>query len=149
MIVDSPPTLLLASPEPALLAAIEPVLLACGARVEVVLSAEAALAAMTAPHPPTLALLDDNLPGIEMGHLLAAVRAATQPRAFPIVLISDTVTQEWIDRLAEGVIDDLILRSAESAYWRLRARSALAQPPWRTNSKRCARPRCSTPKPTG
>jgi two-component system, cell cycle response regulator len=30
------------------------------------------------------------------------------------------VTQEWIDRLAEGAVDDLVLRSAESAYWQLR-----------------------------
>ena len=120
MHTDNPPTFLLASPEPALLTAIEPVLLATGARVEIVLSAEAALAAMTAPDPPTLALLDANLTGMEMNQLLAAVRAEGPSRRLPIVLISDTVTQEGIDRLAEGAIDDLILRSAESAYWRLR-----------------------------
>jgi diguanylate cyclase (GGDEF)-like protein len=120
MIAESPSTILLASPEPALLAAIEPVLLACGARVDIVLSAEAALVSMTAPHPPTLALLDDNLTGIEMNHLLAAVRASIPSTRLPIVLISDTVTQEAIDRLAECAIDDLIPRSAESAYWRLR-----------------------------
>ena len=55
-----------------------------------------------------------------MGQLLAAMRAETGGKRFPIVLISDTVTQEWIDRLAEGVIDDLILRSDEIAYWQLR-----------------------------
>jgi diguanylate cyclase (GGDEF)-like protein len=36
------------------------------------------------------------------------------------VLIADTVTQEWIDRLADGVIDELILRQTEGAYWQLR-----------------------------
>jgi len=120
MLANSNPTFLLASPEPALLAAIEPVLAASGVCVEIVLSAEAALASMIAPDPPTLALLDVNLSGMEMGRLLAAVRAEVSPRRLPIVLISDTVTQEWIDRLAEGVIDDLILRAAESPYWRLR-----------------------------
>jgi diguanylate cyclase (GGDEF)-like protein len=120
MLANSNPTFLLASPEPALLAAIEPVLAASGARVEIVLSAEAALASMIAPDPPTLALLDVNLSGMEMGRLLAAVRAEVSPKSLPIVLISDTVTQEWIDRLAEGVIDDLILRAAESPYWLLR-----------------------------
>ena len=120
MLANSNPTFLLASPEPALLAAIEPVLAASGARVEIVLSAEAALASMIAPDPPTLALLDVNLSGMEMGRLLAAVRAEVSGKRLPIVLISDTVTQEWIDRLAEGVIDDLILRAAESPYWRLR-----------------------------
>jgi diguanylate cyclase (GGDEF)-like protein len=114
------PTFLLASPEPALLAAIEPVLLASGALVEVVLSAEAALETITAATPPSLALLDAKLPGMEIGQLLAQARGQVSGKRLPIVLISDTVTQEWIDRLAEGVIDDLIPRAAESSYWRLR-----------------------------
>ena len=76
MHADTPPTFLLASPEPALLTTVEPVLLAAGARVEIVLTAEAALAAMTAPDPPSLALLDANLTGMEMNQLLSAVRAS-------------------------------------------------------------------------
>jgi two-component system cell cycle response regulator len=118
MLDQNSPTFLLASPEPVLLAAIEPVFLSAGARVEVVLSATAALAAMNGANPPDLALLDTNLPGMETGQLLAGAR--TDGPRFPIVLISDTVTQEWTDRLAEGIIDDLILRNAESAYWQLR-----------------------------
>lgn len=124
MPATNPLVFLLASPEPALLAAIEPVLLESGPRVEVVLSAEAALAAMTAPNPPTLALLDVNLPGMPMGQLLATARAACGNR-FPIVLIADTISLEWIDRMAEGIIDDLVLRSAESSYWQLRIGMAL------------------------
>jgi diguanylate cyclase (GGDEF)-like protein len=120
MHADTPPTFLLASPEPALLTTVEPVLLAAGARVEIVLTAEAALAAMTAPDPPSLALLDANLTGMEMNQLLSAVRASVPSRRLPIVLISDTVTQEGSGWLAEGAIEDVILRSAESAYWRLR-----------------------------
>jgi diguanylate cyclase (GGDEF)-like protein len=125
MHANSQPTILLGSPEPALLASIEPVLLASGARVEIVLSAEGALASMTAPKPPELALLDTCLPGMEMGKLLAAVRAETTGTGFPIILISDTVTPEWADRLSEGVIDDLILRAAESSYWQLRLERVL------------------------
>ena len=64
------PTFLLASPEPALLAAIEPILSAGGERVEVVLSAQAALASMTAPLPPGLALVDESLPGCPSGNCL-------------------------------------------------------------------------------
>jgi diguanylate cyclase (GGDEF)-like protein len=120
MLVNHHPTFLLASPEPALLAAVEPVLLAAGARVEVVLSAEAVLASMKAANPPCLALLDATLPGMPMGQLLAALRAETGIRHVPIVLISDTVTEEWANRLAESVIDDLILRGDETAYWQLR-----------------------------
>ena len=114
------PSFLVASPEPTLLAAVEPVLLAAGSRVEVVLSAEAALESMKAANPPTVALLDVTLPGMPIGQLLAALRAETGSRRFPIVLISDSVTEEWSDRLAEGVVDDLILRGDALAYWQLR-----------------------------
>jgi diguanylate cyclase (GGDEF)-like protein len=125
MLAHATPTYLLASAEPALLAAIEPVLAADGARVEVFLSAEAALPALTAPDAPTLALIDANLPGMEMGQLLAAARVETEGRRFPIVLISDTVTQEWADRLAEGIIDGLEPRSTEPAFLRLRIETVL------------------------
>ncbi|MGB6742028.1 MAG: diguanylate cyclase [Terracidiphilus sp.] len=111
---------LLASPQPALLAAIEPVLLRAASTVEVVLSAQAALAAMTGPNPPALALLDADLPGMSIDDLLAATRATDNGRRFPIVLIADTVTPLWIDRLAAGVLDDVILRSTEDSYWQLR-----------------------------
>ena len=65
MLTQAPPTYLLASPDPALLAALEPVLLASGAKVEIVVSAEAALAALENPRPLALALLDATLPGRE------------------------------------------------------------------------------------
>jgi diguanylate cyclase (GGDEF)-like protein len=120
MLANNAPTFLLASPEPTLLAEMEPVLTASGGRVEVVLSAEAALAAMTAPIPPSLALIDVNLPGMEIAQMLAAVRAEAAGRRFPIVVISDTVTQEWLDRISEDVIDDLIPHAGDSPHWRLR-----------------------------
>jgi diguanylate cyclase (GGDEF)-like protein len=93
--------------------------------VEIFLSAEAALPALTAADAPTLALLDVNLPGMEMGQLLAAARTETAGRRYPIVLISDTVTQEWTDRLAEGVIDDLLPRAFQSAFLPLRLEAVL------------------------
>lgn len=118
------PCFLLASPEPRLLSLIEPALSASGPRVEIVLSAEAALAAITSQTPPALALLDVKLPGMEIGPLLAKARLACGNRT-PIVLIADRASQEWIDRMAEGLIDDLILRDAETAYWQLRIGSAV------------------------
>jgi len=120
MLANNPPTFLLASPDPALLEEIEPVLVASGARVEIVLSADAALTSMTAPNPPNLVLLDVNLPGMEIAELLSKVRSEAGGRRFPIVLISDVITQEWINRLKDGVIDDLIPHSSGSPYWRLR-----------------------------
>ncbi len=118
------PTFLLASADTKMLLAIEPTLLTAGARIDVVLSAEAALASISAPHPPHLILLDAELPGMPPGmtmvQLLAALRAKTEGSGPPIVLIADRVTQDWIDWLAEGAIDELIPRSAESTYWQLR-----------------------------
>jgi two-component system, cell cycle response regulator len=114
------PALLLASPDRALLGAVEPLLQAAGARVEVVLSAEAALEFLVAGNVPTLFVLDARLPDMTISQLLAAARAIGDGSHFPILLIADTVTQEWIDRLAVGAIDDLILRPAERAYWQLR-----------------------------
>jgi len=127
MLAEISPIFLLASSDPALLTAIEPVLLATGARVEIVLSAEAALVAITAPIPPTLALIDTNLAGLENGldHLLSAVRVDISNRRLPLLLIADTVTHEGRDRLAEGIIDDIIPRASDPAYWRLRVAMAL------------------------
>jgi diguanylate cyclase (GGDEF)-like protein len=125
MLAISRPTFLLASPEPALLANFEPVLAADGARVEIYLTADALLAALTAPHAPSLAVIDVNLPGMEIGQLLAAARSNAVGRRFPIVLISDTITQEWVDRLAEEVIDDLTPRSIEPGFLQLRLEAVL------------------------
>jgi diguanylate cyclase (GGDEF)-like protein len=127
MLANSTPVYLLASLDPALLADLEPVLSAEGARVEIYLSSEAALLALTAAQAPSLALIDVNLPGMAIGQLLAAARTEAVGRHYPIVLISDTVTQEWIDRLAEGVIDDLVPRTAEPSFLRLRLQAVLRE----------------------
>jgi diguanylate cyclase (GGDEF)-like protein len=120
MSAHSPTNVLLASPDPALLGSLEPVLSTQCARVEVVLSAQAALAAITGEHAPGLLLLDIDLPGMPVVQLVAAARAQTDRPPLPIVLIADTVNQDWIDRLSEGAIDDIILRQAELNYWQLR-----------------------------
>jgi diguanylate cyclase (GGDEF)-like protein len=125
MLANNPPVYLLASNDPALLAKIERTLLASGARVEIVRFAEAALASMSAPRPPSLALLDVNLPGMDTGQLLASVRAQLSSRHLPIVLIVDAVTHEWNARLAEGVIDDLIPGSLDPSFWQLRVDQVL------------------------
>lgn len=122
MTADSP-CILLASPEPALLRQLGSILLPSELRVEVALSAEAALAAI-AHTPLALALLDARLPGMEPRQLLAHARSQCGKR-FPIVLLADSARQEWIDRVAEGVIDDLILRTKDAAYWQLRIAIAM------------------------
>ena len=129
MLPFSAMTILLASADPALLGSIEHRLIADGARVEVVLSAEAALASLCASPGPNLALVDVFLPSMQtqkpLGELLAAARAKAPGRRSPIVLISDTVCQEWLDLLAEGVIDDLLPRASDPAFLRLRLGAVL------------------------
>src|ERR1700734_417410 len=115
-----PLTFLLASPDPALLTAVEPVLLSAGARVQVALSAEAVFPWIEAPKPPDALLLDDSLPGMPIGQLLAALRARCETIQPSILLISGSVTRESIDWLTEGAIADLILRSDEPNYWQVR-----------------------------
>lgn len=125
MLDSSQPKFLLASPDPALLTTIEPVLAAAGGLVEVVLSAETALNAMRARPAPSLAVIHDQSPGMPASQLLAAVLGESGEKSFPILLITESVTREWADRLHEGVIDDIILRFAEPQYWRIRFDLAL------------------------
>lgn len=123
-------TYLLASHEPALLAAVEPVLSSLGAigrggrAVRVVLTAPDAESALLASDPPALALLDARLPGLDLGHVLAVVRAQSENR-IPIVLISDTVSEDLKNRIAEGVLNDLVPTSLEPAQLLLRLEMAL------------------------
>jgi two-component system cell cycle response regulator len=112
------PCILLASPEPALLRQLGSVLLPARLRVEVVLSADAALAAM-ADTSLALALVDANLPAMDLNQFLARARLECGNR-FPIVLIAGSARQDYIDCMAERVIDDLILRTKDPAYWQLR-----------------------------
>ena len=125
----TPPTFVLASSDPALLSAIEPLLLAFGAQVQIALSLERAMELLSVAEPSTLALIDATLPGLDprmnIERVLAAARAGDSSGRPSIVLISDTATQNLIDRLAEGVVDDLILRTAETSYWRVRIEMVL------------------------
>jgi diguanylate cyclase (GGDEF)-like protein len=113
-------TFLLGSDSPALIAGLEPVLISCGATVKVEVTSEKVFQVMNGHEPPALVLLDLDLPGMGIGQLLTAVRIEKPGRRFPIVLISDNVPAEWMDRLAEGVIDDVIPKTALPSYWRLR-----------------------------
>src|ERR1039458_4650770 len=109
-------TILLASNEPALLSVLEPILIELRAGVVIALSARAAVTAMRASIPPNLALLDIALPGLdhefEIDGVLQAARAETDRRRIPIVLISDTLTDEWAGRLAGERAGGLVSRQS-------------------------------------
>jgi diguanylate cyclase (GGDEF)-like protein len=118
-----PLTFLIASADPDLLGRVESIAAGFNARAEVVFSAPAALAALTRTDPPNLAILDTALPEMGTDQFLAAARSEGSP--FPILLAGDHVSPEWIDRLAEGVIDDLVPRGAAGAYWEVRVARTL------------------------
>lgn len=118
------PTCLLASPDPALLSLLEPIVLASGRHVELSVSAQTALDLIEAGTPLAMALIDAKLKDMDIVDLLVRARASC-PNGFPIVLITDTVTQNWIDRVTEGLLDDLILRAENPAYWQVRLRMVL------------------------
>ncbi len=113
-------TILLASHDPSLLASFESVLTTSDAQVKVVLSGEAAQAALTAPLLPDLVLLDAQLPDVQLGQIINAARGTAGGRRCPIVVIADPLGSDWIANLREGVIDDVIPRSVENSHWRIR-----------------------------
>ena len=121
--------LLLVSHEPGLLKAAEAALRVTGARVEIAMTAEDALTRIAAPAPLCpildLMLLDPRLPGMPTAQLLATARAEAAGMAFPIVLFSDSAAPEWTERMAEGVIDDVIPFGCGPDFLRLRIDRAL------------------------
>jgi len=116
---------LLAVSDPALLHTLETLLAAQGGQVAVAGSADAALAALAAPARPNLLILDANLPGMELGQMLAMVHATSGAKKPAIVLIADTVTQETLDRLAEDVIADIVPSRMERPFWEVRIQNVL------------------------
>jgi len=119
------PNFLLASPNPTLLRDLELLLSAEGGHVELTMSAESMLASLAESGHLSLVVLDADLPGMEMDRLLAAVRETAHSPRFSIVLIADAVTPELVDRLDEGVIDDIVPHATELSFWRVRIGDAL------------------------
>lgn len=119
---------ILASPDPELLAAMEPVLCATGARVEIALTLESALVLLAQPGPAKVAFLDVTLqnlePGMDLERLITAARADGCATEATLILIVDSIEERWVTQVAEGAIDDLILRTAEIPLWRLRIETA-------------------------
>lgn len=118
------PEFLLATADAELIERAEPALAQLG-RVQTPATAEALLEAVAAL-PQAVIALDTRLPGIEIGQLLAAVRALPGGAVSPIVLFSDTVTDEWRERLREGVISDLVPISIGREFLAVRLGMVLA-----------------------
>src|SRR5277367_3922660 len=115
MLVNLAPNFLVASPEPKFLRALEPLLAEQGGKVHIGLSAEAAFGLLTAQEDIDLLLLDANLPGLDLGQFLATAQGAS--RRVPIVLISDTIPEQSLEWLAEGLVDDIVPGSLNRPLW--------------------------------
>ena len=125
MPAQTTPAFLLGSGSARLASAIRPALLGTGACVEIARTAQAVLEGLAGPTLPGLLLLDADLPGMPINQLLAALHAADRGWRFPVVLISGSIESEWLDRLAEGVIDDVIPPDLPAPHWRIRVDCAL------------------------
>ncbi len=119
------PRILLASGSETLVSTIQSAFQDCGTHVDVAFSGPKTLAALSGPAVPSLVLVDASLPGMNIGQLMAAMHSGDEVRRFPIVLVSAMISPEWIDRLAEGVIDDLVPPTLPLAHWRVRLDSVL------------------------
>lgn len=100
------PEFLMASADAELMERTKPALAEVG-RVQALVTAEALLESVAAA-PHAWVALDTRLPGMEMGQLLASVRALLSGSVSRIVLFSDIVTEEWRERLREGSISDVV-----------------------------------------
>lgn len=116
---------LLASADAEFVARMEAGLAAQAARVHTVATAEALLKAAAAlPH--ALVALDTRLPGLEMGQLLASMRGLPSRSVSRLVLFSDTVTEEWRERLREGMVSDVAPLSIPAEFLAVRLAIVLA-----------------------
>jgi diguanylate cyclase (GGDEF)-like protein len=98
------------------------ILNALGLRVEAITNAESVVEAVgsltAATQTKGIVLLDVRLPAVASGRLLATMHEYGVHRQCAIALIAQQVSDEWIARLREGVIDDIVPQNADAASWK-------------------------------
>jgi diguanylate cyclase (GGDEF)-like protein len=114
---NSGTSILIASPDTLLLLDVERIFTELGLRVTTVLSGEEAIDAIAELEDSSVLLLDTRLHGMATGRLLAAVQESGIHQRCAIALIADRITDEWIARLREGVIDDIVPRTCDADAW--------------------------------
>ena len=120
---QKPSIFLLVSADAPLLSRARPAFTHAGAIIEVALTADAALASLAATPPPDAVLIDAAIPIEPFNQFLASIRAANGN--LPILLIAEKIAHPQVNQARAGAIDDLVLRSAEPEYWRMRAEALL------------------------
>jgi len=106
---------LLVSADPLLTLDLERILTSQGLRFEKAHDGAAALAALELLGDSSVVLLDLRLDCV--ARLLAAMHESDIHKQSAIALIADQVSDEWIARLREGMLDDIVPRNADAAAW--------------------------------
>jgi two-component system, cell cycle response regulator len=110
-------TVLLASPDTLLTLALQRIFNAMGLRVQTATDGESVIAATRTLEDSAVILLDVRLAGVANGRLLATLQESGVHWRCAIALIAESVSDEWIARLREGAIDDIVPRNADAAAW--------------------------------
>jgi two-component system cell cycle response regulator len=122
----SKPVVLLASPDTSLTGSVKSILESLDLRVQIVTGGDAVLDAAISMPAGGIVLLDAQLAGIASGQMMAAIQesgvhercaVAMIAEKTPGLNISSDLSGEWLARLAEGVIDDIVPRNADAAAW--------------------------------
>jgi len=111
------PGVVLVSPDLPLIRDVQRTMEELELRLEVLVDVEASLGAMVALQAPAVVLLDARLPGMVNGRLLLAMQETGVHKRCAVALIAEQVSDEWIARLREGVIDDIVPRYADASMW--------------------------------
>lgn len=111
---------LVVSADPLLRTALQQIFHTLDWRVQTVMEGESELDAMRSLEDSGIILLDSHLAAVASGRLLEAMLPIGLHRRCAIALIADEVSDEWITRLREGAIDDIVPRNADAAVWNTR-----------------------------
>lgn len=117
------PVFLVASDDPALPAQVEPAFGKWSASMVVVRSAHSAFSALTSGILPQLVVLDTRL--TDASQLLALLRSDDTGRRVAVLAAADAPSEEWWQRLAEGVVEDLVPLHMAVEWWQVRLDVAL------------------------
>jgi two-component system, cell cycle response regulator len=105
---------LLASQDSLLISELQRIFSSLGLRIETVPDGEAAIAAMNSSQDSSIVLLDVR---VADGRLLAAMQESGVHQRCAIALIAEEVSEEWLARMREGGIDDIVPHDSNAAAW--------------------------------
>ena len=109
---------LLVSPDPPLFLDLQTIFHTLGLRLMPVTAVEDAMTVIQSLHALDVVLLDARLPGLANGRLLTAMHEAGVHSRCAIALVAGRASDEWIARLREGEIDDIVPSAADASAWR-------------------------------